>query len=51
MTIIKKHFDRKPTEKELSNFVAELIISNKGGLKLSSFMMKKTFQLRSIQNI
>ena len=43
MTIIEKHFDKKPTEKELSNFVAELIISNKGGFKTELIYDEENF--------
>ena len=38
MTIIEKYFDKKPTEKELANFVGELIISNKGGFKTEAHL-------------
>ena len=43
MTIIEKYFDKKPTEKELSNFVAELIISNKGGYKTELIYDQENF--------
>ncbi len=33
MTIIEKFFKKKPTEKQLSSFIAELILSNKGNYK------------------
>ena len=43
MTIIEKYFDKKPTEKELSNFVAELIISNKGSFKTELIYDEENF--------
>ena len=45
MTIIEKWFDKKPTDKELYSFIAELIISNKGGYKAEVIYDKKTFQI------
>ena len=33
MTVIEKHFKRKPTEKQLYSFIAGLILSNKGNYK------------------
>ena len=33
MTVIEKHFKRKPTEKQLYSFIAVLILSNKGNYK------------------
>ena len=41
MTIIEKWFDKKPTDKELYSFIAELIISNKGGYKAEVIYDKK----------
>ena len=43
MTIIEKYFKRKPTEKQLSKFVAELIISNKGFYKTEVIYDKENF--------
>ena len=33
MTLIEKHFKKKPTEKQLYSFIAKLILSNKGNYK------------------
>ena len=41
MTIIKKYFDKKPTDKQLYEFIAELIISNKGNYKTEVIYDKK----------
>ena len=43
MTIIEKWFDKKPTDKELNSFIAELIISNKGGYKAEVIYDKRNF--------
>ena len=43
MTIIEKYFKRKPTEKQISKFVAELIISNKGFYKTEVIYDKENF--------
>ena len=43
MTIIEKYFDKKPTDKELYNFIAELMLSNKGGYKAELIYDKKKF--------
>ena len=43
MTIIEKWFDKKPTDKELYSFIAELIISNKGGYKAEVIYDKRNF--------
>ena len=43
MTIIEKYFKRKTTEKQISKFVAELIISNKGFYKTEVIYDKENF--------
>ena len=43
MTIIKKYFDKKPTDKQLYEFIAELIISNKGNYKTEVIYDKKKY--------
>ena len=43
MTIIEKYFDKKPTDKELYNFIDELMLSNKGGYKTELIYDKKNF--------
>ena len=43
MTIIKKYFDKKPTDKQLYEFIAELIISNKGNYKTEVIYDKEKF--------
>ena len=43
MTIIEKYFKRKPTEIQISKFVAELIISNKGFYKTEVIYDKENF--------
>tara|TARA_A100001388_G_C28536157_1_gene387981 strand:- start:76 stop:249 length:174 start_codon:yes stop_codon:yes gene_type:complete len=43
MTIIEKYFKRKPTEKQLSSFIAELILSNKGNYKTEVIYDKEKF--------
>ena len=45
MTIIEKHFKRKPTEKQLSSFIAELILSNKGNYKTEVIYDKEKFPI------
>ena len=48
MTIIEKWFDKKPTDKELYSFIAELIISNKGGYKAEVIYDKNNFLINCI---
>ena len=43
MTIIKKHFEKKPTDKQLYEFIAELIISNKGNYKTEVIYDREKF--------
>ena len=43
MTIIEKYFKRKPTEKQLCSFIAELILSNKGNYKTEVIYDKEKF--------
>ena len=43
MTIIEKFFKKKPTEKQLSSFIAELILSNKGNYKTEIIYDKDNF--------
>ena len=43
MTIIEKYFENKPTEKELYNFIAELILSNKGFHKAELIYDRENF--------
>ena len=43
MTIIEKYFDKKPTEKELANFVGELIMSKKGNYKTELIYDEENF--------
>ena len=43
MTIIEKYFKRKPTEKQLSSFIAELALSNKGNYKTEVIYDKKKY--------
>ena len=43
MTIIEKYFKRKPTEKQLCSFIAELILSNKGNYKTEVIYDKKKY--------
>tara|TARA_B100000674_G_C37754420_1_gene874939 strand:+ start:716 stop:886 length:171 start_codon:yes stop_codon:yes gene_type:complete len=43
MTIIKKYFEKKPTDKQLYEFIAELIISNKGNYKTEVIYDKKKY--------
>tara|TARA_B100001989_G_C24307241_1_gene348703 strand:+ start:374 stop:547 length:174 start_codon:yes stop_codon:yes gene_type:complete len=43
MTIIEKFFKKKPTEKQLSNFIAELILSNRGNYKTEVIYDKENF--------
>ena len=43
MTIIEKHFNRKPTEKQLYSFIAELMFSNKGNYKTEVIYDKEKF--------
>jgi len=43
MTIIEKFFKKKPTEKQLSNFIAELILSNRGNYKTEIIYDKENF--------
>ena len=43
MTIIEKHFKKKPTEKQLYSFIAELILSNKGNYKTEVIYDREKF--------
>tara|TARA_Y100001935_G_C16901700_1_gene312029 strand:- start:75 stop:269 length:195 start_codon:yes stop_codon:yes gene_type:complete len=43
LTIIEKHFKRKPTEKQINKFIAELIVSNKGFYKTEVIYDKENF--------
>ena len=43
MTIIEKHFNRKPTEKQLYSLIAGLILSNKGNYKTEVIYDKEKF--------
>jgi len=43
MTIIEKFFDKKPSEKQLYSFIAELILSNKGNYKTEVIYDKENF--------
>ena len=43
MTIIEKFFKKKPTEKQLSNFIAGLILSNRGNYKTEIIYDKENF--------
>ena len=43
MTIIEKFFEKKPTDKQLYSFIAELILSNKGFNKTEVIYDKENF--------
>ncbi len=43
MTIIEKFFNKKPSDKQLYNFIAELILSNKGNYKTEIIYDKENF--------
>ena len=43
MTVIEKHFKRKPTEKQLYSLIAGLILSNKGNYKTEVIYDKKKY--------
>ena len=43
MTIIEKFFKKKPTDKQLYSFIAELILSNKGFYKTEVIYDKGNF--------
>ena len=43
MTIIEKHFNRKPTEKQLYSLIAGLILSNKGNYKTEVIYDREKF--------
>tara|TARA_Y100000816_G_C25812643_1_gene425333 strand:+ start:313 stop:486 length:174 start_codon:yes stop_codon:yes gene_type:complete len=43
MTIIEKFFNKKPSDKQLYNFIAKLILSNKGNYKTEIIYDKENF--------
>jgi len=43
MTLIEKHFKRKPTEKQLYSLIAGLILSNKGNYKTEVIYDREKF--------
>ena len=43
MTIIEKFFNKKPSDKQLYNFIAKLILSNKDNYKTEIIYDKENF--------
>ena len=46
-TLIEKYFKRKPTDKQLSSFIAELMFSNKGNYTFESNILTEKNHLRA----